>query len=776
MNHLEITRSATHRKGLWAAAALLAAVAAAPAQAQTGTIVGRVLGPDGQVLPFAVVQWEGAEGWSAVRADGAYTLLAVPAGTRTVLAQSLGYRTAQQTVQVTAGGTVTVNFDLATRPIDVAGINVSVLRPDLTPAAALEDREVREANPKDAGELLRAMDGVSAVRRGPLGLDPVVRGLRETEVGTYLDGTRLFPAGPARMDSPLTHLDPSAVRSIEVIKGPYALTWGAGNLSAIRVETQALPEVASRPHGSVAAGYDTNLQAYETSASIHGRNGSVAYTVDGAWRRGNDYEAGDDVPVEGDFESWEGRAKVGFDIGENTLLTLGGGYQEQDSLDYPGRLLTAESFEAPNFFGALEWTGDGTVRGLHARAYRNRVDHTMSNRGKPTAVDMPGRTPPFALDIGVDSEITVLGGRLAADLSLGGPWTAEVGGDVYSANRDATRTISRQSTGALLFEDRMWPDATITDAGFFGRLAWRERTLSVSGTVRLDLASADAAAGAVSSFFLANNPSGADIDATETNLSGAVTASLNVSSNWVAAIGLGSAVRTADAGERYSDRVPSSKAQFAAEFMGDPQLDPERSTQADLWLDGRYENLQLHVGAFGRKIQDYITIEPTALPTRLPLSPPTVYQYINGSATFWGLDGSASLGVSDEVTLSLSGSYIYGRDDELDEPAIGVAPLRGSLGARFEEPMGRFYVEAIGTAVARQDRVSVSRNEGVTPGYQLLDLKGGVGLTNGVTLRAGVLNVFDKFYWDHLNARNPFTAQPVPEPGRVVFVDLAWAF
>ena len=776
MRYLVTVHRHASRTLLCAAAVLLAAVVAAPgAAAQTGTVVGRVLGPDGQVLPFAAVQWEGAEGWTAVRGDGAY-VLRVPPGTRTILAQSLGYRTGRQTIEVPPGTTVTVDFDLAARPLDVAGINVQVLRPDLTPQSSLEDREVREANPKDAGELLRAMEGVSAVRRGPLGLDPVVRGLRETEVGTYLDGTRLFPAGPARMDSPLTHLDPSAVRSIEVIKGPYALTWGAGNLSAIRVETQELPETATRPRGTVAAGYDSNLQAVETSASVYGRRESVAYSVDAAWRQGDDYESGAGQLVQGDFESWEARGKVGIDLGGSALLTLGGGYQEQGPIDYPGRLLRAESFEAPNVQAALEWTGEGLLSAIEARAYRNHVSHTMSNIGKPTAVDMPGRTPPFALDVFVDSEITVLGGRLAADLSLGGPWTAEVGADVYSANRDATRTISRQSTGALLFEDRMWPDATITDLGMFSRLSWREGLVSLSGTARLDLVSADASESQVSSFFVGNNPAGPDLAAVESNLSGALTASFDVHRNWVLALGLGSAVRTADASERYSDRVPASKAQFAAEFMGDPQLEPERSTQGDVWVDGRYSDFRVHLGAFARKMHDYITIAPTALTPRLPLSPPTVYQYVNGEATFYGVDGSASVGLTEEVTVTASGSYLYGRDDELDEPAIGVAPLRGSLGLRWEEPLGRFYLETIGTMVAEQDRVSTSRNEGSTPGYETVDLRGGVGLPNGVTLRAGVLNVLDESYWDHLNARNPFTGQPVPEPGRVLFVDLAWAF
>ena len=783
----------TRLKRWLTASAVWALLALTPAltTAQVGTVTGRVLASSGEVVPYASVQWEGSSGWINVRDDGQFVLAGVPAGTRHIIAQALGYRTVDVEVDVPDGGTVAVDLTLETRPLDVAGISVSVLRPDLSPVGQLEDREVREANPKDVGELLRELDGVDAVRRGPLGLDPVVRGLRETEVGTYLDGTRLMPAGPARMDSPLTHLDPSAVRSVEVVKGPYALTWGAGNLSAIRVETQALPTTDTRPRGTFAAGYDSNLNASETSLNVYGRSGAVAYSVDGAWRQGDDYTAGanDTLPdasltIPGEFDSWEARGKLAFSLSDAATLTLAGGYQDQGPIDYPGRLLTAESFKAPNFWAGFDWLGTGTVRSVEAKAYLNRVEHEMTNRDKPTALDNPMRTPPFALDIFVDTEITVLGGNLKADLNLGGPWSGEIGGDVYSANRDATRFIRRQSTGMELpfSPTNMWPDATITDVGTFGRLAWREGALSVSGTARLDFVWAGASHAKVDDFFRIN--AGSDLSATETNVSGAITASLDVHADWVVALGVGSAVRTADATERYSDRIPATKAQFAAEFMGDPQLKPERSTQIDLWTDGHYENFHVHLGGFYRKMSDYITIEPTALAVELPLTlalapGQPVFRYINGEATFYGADASASVGVTDEVTLSATGSYLYGQDDELDEPAIGVAPVRGTLGLRYEEPMGRFYVEANGTAVAEQDRVSTSRNEAITPGYQTVDLRAGVGLPGGLTLRGGVLNVFDEYFWDHLNARNPFgqpAPTPVAEPGRVIFVDLALSF
>jgi len=743
------------------------------AAGQQGRLTGRVVSAEsGQPISGAVVRVADETRWTATANDGSYRLV-VSAGQHVVSLEALGYRATTLEADVPAGGSTTLDVRLETRPLALEGIQVSTLRPDLSPTAKLEGRAVEEANPKDSGELLRAMDGVDAVRRGPLGLDPVVRGLRETEVGTYLDGTRLFPAGPARMDSPLTHLDPSAVRSIEVVKGPYALTWGAGNLSAIRVETQPLPDAESTPHGSVSAGYDTNLQASETSGKAYGREGPVGYFLHGAWREGGDYESGGGESIPGDFESWDVRGKLSVELDESSDLGLSIGYQEQGPIDYPGRLLTADFFQSLNLSARYDFRpAEGALRDLSIQLYRNDVEHGMDNTGKPTRMSMPGRMPPFALDVQVESGIEVTGYRAAAELAVGEATTLEVGSDLVRTNRDATRFIRRLDNGMLMFEDMMWPDATISDLGGFGRLAWSNDVVRLSGTTRVDFVSAEAPT--ASDFFLDNV--GRDLTSYETNVSAAATASFDVDEAWTLALGLGSAVRTADASERYSDRIPASKAQTPAEFMGNPDLDPERSTQGDVWIDGSFTDFAVHVGAFARRIDDYITIAPTSLPKRLPLSPDIVFQYVNGEATFYGLDASATIGLGPVFTLDARASYLWGRDDALDEPAIGVAPMSGSLGLRYEEEAGRLYLEAILNATAEQTRVSTSRNEGPTDGYATGDVKAGFGLGNGVTLRTGILNVWDEAYHNHLNARNPFTGQPVPEPGRIFFLDASWSY
>lgn len=778
MNH-RTGRTALLRLLLTALAVCLAPASLAAQQA--GTIIGRVTDSGtGAPIGTALVTVAETGVRSTSDAQGRFRIGRVEAGSYTLNVTAIGYRSTERTITVAGGERVSLAVTLEVKPIELGGLAVNVLRPDLRPEGRLEQDRIREANPRDPGELLRSIPGVAAVRRGPLGLDPVVRGLRETEVGSYIDGARRFPAGPARMDSPLTHVDPLAFDNVQVAKGPYALTWGAGNLAAIRVETQTIPPAREGTHGNLTAGYSTNLDAAETSGSLSGRTGDISYWGFGAFRNGNDYEDGAGNEIPGDFQSWEGRGKLGVETGGDSRLILGGGYQNQDGpIDYPGRLLNAELFHTLD--ASAQWKADfsgrdGTLRDVDLQVYFNDVDHNMTNAGKPTAEPDPDRVPPFPLNIAVETSTQVVGARAASTLGFD-DWELEVGGDMYSANRNAVRTIRRADMDPqpLLFEDLVWPDVTITDAGLFARADRHlagDVTVSVAGRVDFVAARADTA----SEFFRDNVST--DFDQNEVNLSGAATAGVGLSANWTLFVGVGTAVRTADALERYSDRFPASKSQISAEFVGNPELKPERSNQADLWVEGSYGNVSIQLSAFARKMNDYITLTPTDLPKRLPLSPETVYQYVNGDATFWGFDAQAAIGVTDAWTLKLAGDYLWGEDDLLGEPAIGVAPPHGAVGVRYDTPSGAFYGEATADFVGRMsaDRVATARGETPTDGYVTGDLRFGWQASERLLVRFGVENVTDKLYVDHLNAKNPYTGMQIPEAGRVFYGKVTVAF
>lgn len=746
---------------------------------ENGSISGTVTDQKtGETLPGVNVWLENTNRGTSTDSDGQFKLDELSAGFHELVFSFVGYKKQTKTVSVSEGDETEISIALVPNPVMLEGIRVTALRPDQIANEQLESTDVREANPRDSGELMRNIAGVDAVRRGPVGLDPVVRGLRESEVGTYLDGTRIFPGGPARMDSPLSHLDPSAIETIEVVKGPYALNWGAGNMSAVRVETKPLSSIRKPFEVVLNSGYDSNLNAIEQAVSFQGSQGKFGYWLHGAWREGNDYESGNGSDIPADFLSRELRGKLGYDISNNSQVNFSMGYQNQKNIDYPGRLLNADFFNTYNY--SLNWSwnpGNGPLTALKANAYINNVDHGMDNDEKPTAQPNPNRTPPFALDIGVDSKTDVRGGKLSAELDISESWDLETGFDIYSANREATRTIDRRDEGmkppAFPLTDLMWPDATITDAGFYTKANHRlSDKLSASGTVRIDFVSADA--NTISQFFAENVST--DLDATETNLNGSLTLSYLPIDNWTIGVGLGSVVRTADATERYSDRIPASKAQTSAEFVGNPSLDPERSTQGDLWIDASYPRWSLSVNAFGRHMDNYITLTPTDLPKRLPLSPETVFQYINGEAVFWGFDISTSYRLLNPLRFKTTISYLWGEDTSLDEPALGVAPFSLDAALRYEAEDRPLYIEGGILWVSKQDRVAVSRGETPTDRYVTSNLQAGMTFWQMVSLQAGVKNITDNNYVNHLNAKNPFTGMQLPEPGRLFFADITVRF
>jgi iron complex outermembrane receptor protein len=733
---------------------------------QTGDVIGRaVTGGTGDPVVSAMVEVVESGMRMPTDAAGRFHLARLRPGGVVIRLSAVGYVPVDTTITVRPGESTSLVVTLAVEPIQVPGIEVSVLRPDLRRQSLMEQQAVREANPRDPGELLREVAGVDAARRGALGLDPNIQGLMETQIASFVDGERRFPAGPGRMDAPLTHVDALAYRKLQVVKGPYALTWGAGSLSAIRAETEPLPpERPGALHGNLTAGFDSNVNGAETSAGLVGRSGALSYWGFGAYRQGEDYKDGDGNVVPGDYRSWEGRGKVGFQLAPRSNLVGAAGYQDQGPIDYPGRILDAEYFRTWNGSAEYSLSADqGSFRGFDVKAYYNTVEHGMNNQNKPSAGMMK---------VLLETMTRVGGGRAAARFALDG-WDVEAGADVYSANREADREIRNAMTDMVMVADVVWPDVTTNAGGLFlrGDRAF-SGVLDFSVTARLDLAGSKA--GRPSDWF-SDNVSDRTSTAS-TDLSGAATLGMHLSRNWMLFAGAGSAVRTPDANELFSDRFPASKGQLSAEFVGNPDLKPERSTQFDVGFDGSYSIVNLQGNVFVRNIADYITLEPTDLEKKLPMSPDIVYQYVNGDAFYWGFEAAAGILLARAWTLNLRTDYLWGEDRTLDEPAFAVMPWRGSAGLRYDMPNRRFHGEAILRGAGRQERVSTSRGETPTEGWMTSDLRFGWNVTRTVLVRFGIQNLGDRQVVNHLNSKNPFTAEQIAEPGRIVYVNLGFSF
>jgi len=741
------------------------------------TLEGTAQDPQARPVPGATVELRspgtGFRATAITDAQGRFRLEGIPAGTYRLTARVSGLesRETEIVLQSSRSGLV---IDL-----DVAGfaqeVSVTASMPELATEITVPGGELGRRGAQDVGQALRDEPGLFSARRGAINMEPNVRGLQENQIGMFVDGTRTFAAGPARMDSDLSHVSPRALQSMRVVKGPYALTWGAGTLSAIELETfrPDFGRSPMEPHGRVGFQYGSNGDLGDGHVGVWGASQRLRFTGFFSGRLGSDYKDGDDNLIPGDYQSYDSRWDMGWQAGANTVIEYSGGYQEQRDIDFPGRILDATFFKTQSH--ALELTlrrEGGPIDEVYAQFFLNDKEHLMNNDEKPTAQPMPGRVPPFGLRVDLPTSSDTLGGR-AYVASDRGSWYWKAGLDFYDLDQSAERSIFRRDNGVLLFRDIVWPDANTKDFGFYGQAIREWDRGSVGATVRLD--AVRVSAGTVSSFFLENTTGPLDQD--ETHPSFAVSGNYELQPGWILTAGLGRAVRTATTLERYSDRFPSTKFQVAAEFMGNPALEPEKSVEINIGSAASAGGVRIEGDFFYRRIADYITVMPDPdLPRRLPLSPPVVFRYINGDANFWGYELGAQGDLGQHAAARGSLSYVRGEDETFDEPAFGMPPLELRLAAQFHSADRRRWVELSVTSVAEQDRVASARLEVPTPGWTTVDLLGAIQFEAGWAIRLGVQNIAGKQYATHLNALNPFLRERVPEPGRSLIVGLEYDF
>jgi len=765
------------------------------AYAQTpGTLSGTVMHADnGTPLPDVNIILVGTDRGTATDTNGAFSIQDIDPGTYTVRTSAVGYEAAERSITIEPDAQATLQIELHPAPmaLDQVDVTATLLEERLTTSIGPDELEAQPL--QDLGEGLGAVPGIRLQRRGALALDPNVRGLTGTQVSTHINGMRSFGGGPARMDTPLSHVDPASVQRMDVVRGPYALAQGP-SLSSIRVDTHA-PVPNAPITGSVRTGFTSNRDVFDLSGDIRGRSGRLFYDIGGSYRIGNDYTAGNDVTVPGEFESAEVRSRVGADLTDASRLSAQVSYQDQHDIAFPGRPLDAAFFETLRGALRYEWSGSGTLQQLEAQGYGYQTLHGMTNENKLTAQPAPDRMPPFPLDITVDAEVATVGGRAEAEWALAPELTLSTGMAGYSAYRTATRFRDRRDDGptppVLPATDIIWPDVRTTETGGFAKLERLFGRAQATATGRLDVVHADPQR--ITDGFRTRAETATGRSATgnlaETDVlwSAAASATVPVVEPLSLTLGLGSSARAPEPLERYGDRVGATRTQRGNEFMGNPALDPERTYQADLGFDLSSSQLKATLNGFVRYHDDYITIvEAPGVESALPLTPNLVFTYQNGEALFWGAEATATAQVHSTLRLRASGEYLWGRDASFDddEPAYGVAPAEARLGARWMPGPRSFFFHASLRAVAEQTRVSTRRNEGETDGFTTVDLRTGISLLGSVDLQGGVNNLFDATYREHLSARvvgfDVLSAEQnqsfIPEPGRSVFVRVQYGF
>jgi TonB-dependent SusC/RagA subfamily outer membrane receptor len=231
------------------------------AAGQPGTVTGRVTDArNGDPIAAAAVRVEGTALIVETGSDGRYRLARVPVGKQLITARGIGYKMGGQTIEVTGGGEVTVDFVLQYSPANLQQIVVTGTAGDQTRAAQgaviasiPADSLIAKAPVQSLTEVLGGRVASVNVQEasGTTGTAPriTIRGPASISLSdapiVFIDGVRMesdqrrdigqqggLEALGGQAVTALNDISPEDIESIEVVKGPAAATLYGADASA----------------------------------------------------------------------------------------------------------------------------------------------------------------------------------------------------------------------------------------------------------------------------------------------------------------------------------------------------------------------------------------------------------------------------------------------------------------------------------------------------------------------------------------------------------------
>jgi iron complex outermembrane receptor protein len=198
-------------------------------------------------------------------------------------------------------------------------------------------------------------------------------------------------------------------------------------------------------------------------------------------------------------------------------------------------------------------------------------------------------------------------------------------------------------------------------------------------------------------------------------------------------------------------------------YIGTVGLDPEVSRQIEAGLDYSNGGLTVSPRIFYSKVSDYIQGTPSEdaaaiafvrmMNTQNGTNNPDPLQFTNVDAQLYGFDMDWAWYLTPQWSLSGLVNYVRGeRDDSSDDNLYRIAAPNATIALTYTAASWAATVETVG--YAKQDDVSAVNNEQESSSYGLINLNATWQATAGLQLAAGVDNLLDKKYEDHLGGYN----------------------
>lgn len=660
--------------------------------------------------------------------------------------------------------------------VELPGIAVTGIAGEAAPFTLRESA----FSSSDSGERVKKLPGANINQNGPITSLVQYRGLFADRVNVVVDGVSLAAAGPNRMDSPLSYLPGSQLDSVSLFRGIAPISsgmetiGGTVNLSSKQADYGNSDEIELS--GSLNTLYATNGNTRSAALTSNMVNQHHRLQLSGSIDRGHDFEfdGGDIQPSEHE------RDTLGIDYGFRFNNT---------ELDVDLNHLDIGHSGTPALPMDIIWIRGETLNtGIH---------HQLDNGGQLTArikyQDVAHQMDNFSLRPAGMMQRYNDADVLAKGIQLGygqGDW--QFGFDADSAEHNAR--IS-DPTNAMFFVDNfneVERDRLSAFAEWNGVLNdnWQMQSGLRLTHVRMDAGDVDSSmAGMMMAVgTLRDAFNSADRSQSETLTELAIDLTRRLSDDVDLQFGFARKERAPSYQERYL-WLPLEATSGLADgnnYIGNVELDPETAYQFELGFDWHTPRFAVTPRLFYHHINDYIqgvtTDNAAAIMVSTMMNPSagTPLQYDNVNAKLYGFDANWLWSLNSEWQLDGTVSYVRGKRRDTDDNLYRIAPLTARTQLSYIQPDWRVGIETV--TVARQNQVSAENDEAKTGGYAIFNLSAQYNVNTSLNIQAGVTNLFDREYQNHLGGYNRVTnddiavGERLPGLGRSVYAGLNFSW
>lgn len=649
---------------------------------------------------------------------------------------------------------------LATEPVTIQKIAVEsdALNSDIAAGNLSASKSTTMTG--DSASILADIPGVSVYTTGGSASLPVIHGMADDRVKIDVDGMTITSACPNHMNPALSYIDTSKLESVDVMAGITPVSEGGDSIGGTISVKSKDPVFADKggvlTDGEISGFYHSNGQTRGASLSATAANDTISVNYSGFAEKSENYKDGHGDRVKDTLYQQQNHAlTLAYKIDADDVVALKVTKTNADYIGFPNQYMDMLGNKSTS--ANLSYKGKLGALLIDANLYRQLTDHYMNKILSERTGNMPMYTKAQESGINLKATWPITSTqtlKFGADYDryrLDDWWPPDT---VYNKPGMSPNTFWNINNGK---RDRIGVYAE-------AHSQWNDKLSSVLG-VRTDIVMMDTG-NVVGYNNTINDPADAaifnarDHGKRDNNFDLTATSKYDYNENADIEIGYARKTRSPNIYERYawagSNGVYSNPIRMdmrminwfgdANGYTGNLDLDPEvaHTFSATLSLhDAAEKEWGVQLTPYYTKVKDYIDVALVNQASGI-----NYLQFINTDAHLFGADLSGYMTLWDNAdngkgTLKGTLSYTRGFRDE-GGSLYHMMPLHAkvSLDRVSGEWNNGIDIETVGA----KESVDTIRNEPMTPGYMLVDLRTGYTWSKQFKMDFSITNLFDKAY------------------------------